>query len=108
MEGRRKVGGRVMGQMRLPRVSHCCRQGLLCKMPLWTLPAQNPRGRGLWECGSQSWKQGVDAVLSECNPHPNRVVPLPHPHLSVQTSVLCADGVISAPVPLCLDNYPSS
>lgn len=88
VEGRRKVGGRVVGQMRLPRVSHCCRQSLLFKMPLCTLPAQDPRGRRLWECESQSWRQGADPVLSECNPGPSLVFPSPHPQLSVQTSFL--------------------
>lgn len=97
-----------MGQTQLPKVSHCCTQGLLCKMPLWTLPAQDPRGRRLGEYVSQSWKQGLDAVFREHNRCPNSFFPLFHPHLSVQTSVLCTSAMISAPVPLSPDCYPSS
>lgn len=94
--------------MWLLMVSHYCRECLLCKKPFWTLPAQDPRGRSLRECGSWSWKQEVDPVLIKCNPCPSRGFPLPHPRLSVQTSALWAEDVISAPVLLCPDNYTSS
>lgn len=87
VEERRRLGG-VMGQMRLLMVSHYCRECLLCKKPFWTLPAQDPRGRSLRECGSWSWKQEVDPVLIKCNPCPSHGFPLPHPRLSVQTSAL--------------------
>lgn len=68
-----------------------------CKMLLWTLLAQDPGRRRLWECGSQSGQQGVDPVLSECDPCPSHGFPLLHPGLSVHTSVFYEGGVISAP-----------
>lgn len=73
-----------------------------CKILLWTLLAEDPGGRRLRECGSQSWQQGVDPVLSQYDPHPRHGFPLLHPGVSVQTSVLHAGGT------LCPDSHPRS
>lgn len=71
-EARRRAGGRVMGQLWLPKVGCCCKQDVLCQNAPLHPAGPGGRGKETLGAGQPEVAAGVDPVSCESYPHPKR------------------------------------